>query len=258
MEAFFNHKTIHFQNKFYEQIQKYQYNVELNDGTFLIIIASHLDNAMRFKALVNNHSLFYSKNTHFLIVYSKDQKYNVNLLSLSLENTTLLEMDNNEYYDFGKWEYGLQTIDYSSYHQIIFTNDSFLISSPIPYFFNMSFKMNADFLAYSSSNEYMYHYQTFLFSIKTSAIPRFMEFISSFKTKSHRKQLLTSMEISLYYYFENKQCVVDLGHLDINHKKNIFFHNKALYKILFKANVLPFVKLKMLTNTHKTIPNFVF
>ena len=59
------------------------------------------------------------------------------------------------------------------------------------------------------------------------------------------------MEIKLYYSFQNNACLLDLGRLDINNNKNIFFHNKQLYKILFDTNILPFVKLKMLSPTQQ-------
>jgi hypothetical protein len=97
-----------------------------------------------------------------------------------------------------------------------------------------------------------------LFSIKPSAIPTFLHFVSDYKKKHNIKNLLTTMEIKLYYIFANNSCLLDLGRLDINNNKNIFFHNKQLYKILFGANILPFVKLKMLIPTQKQIHHGFF
>ena len=255
MEAFFNHKAIHFQNSFKQNIEKYQ-NIVV-DGKFLIIIACHLDSELKINAIKNNYMLLKNQNADFVIVYSKMQPFNsrLSLLTSDFENTKFLEIENDKYYDFGKWVYALQNTSYSEYNQIIFTNDSFVISNDISSFFNASFKQNVDLFAYTSSNEYIYHYQTFLFSIKPSAIPTFIHFVSKYKKKHNGDHLLTTMEIKLYYIFANNSCLLDLGHLDINNNKNVFFHNKQLYKILFDTNILPFVKLKMLIPTQKHIHN---
>ena len=251
MEAFFNHKAIHFQKSFKQNIEKYPSYI--HDGTFLIIIACHLDSELKIKAIKNNYLLLKRQNAEFVIVFSKNQPFNsrLSLLELDFENTTFLEIENDKYYDFGKWSYALQKTSYSKYSQIVFTNDSFFISNDISFFFNASFKQNVDLFAYTSSNEYIYHYQTFLFSIKPSAIPIFLHFVSEYKKKHNINNLLTTMEIKLYYSFQNNACLLDLGRLDINNNKNIFFHNKQLYKILFDTNILPFVKLKMLSPTQQ-------
>ena len=253
MEAFFNHKAIHFQNSFKQNIKKYPSYT--HDGKFLIIIACHLDSELKIKAIKNNYLLLKPQNAEFIIVYSKNQQFNsgLSLLEVDFENTTFLEIENDKYYDFGKWAHALQNTSYSKYSQIVFTNDSFFISNDISPFFNASFKQNVDLFAYTSSNEYIYHYQTFLFSIKPSAIPTFLHFVSEYKKKHNVNHLLTTMEIKLYYSFQNNSCLLDLGRLDINNNKNIFFHNKQLYKILFDTNILPFVKLKMLIPTQKHI-----
>ena len=139
MEAFFNHKAIHFQNSFKQNIEKYQSYI--HDGKFLIIIACHLDAELKLSAIKNNYLSLKKQNADFIIVYSKNQPFNSRLALLEgeFENTTFLEIENDKYYDFGKWDYALQNTLYSAYSQIIFTNDSFFISNDISSFFNASF-----------------------------------------------------------------------------------------------------------------------
>ena len=82
-----------------------------------------------------------------------------------------------------------------------------------------------------------------------------MTFIESFHGKPDNYKLLINMEIKLYYLFDQKVCLLNLGRSDINNKKNIFFHNPSLYNLLHRENVLPFVKLKMVDGKRKPIRN---
>jgi len=253
MEPFFNHKTIHFCNQIKES--KLKLIQSSFDDLYLVIIACHLNSHIKYYTLTQNLKKLEYVNTHFIIVYSKDQPFNDQLLVLNYKNCTLIEVDNDYFHDFSKWYNAIKQINVENYSHIIFTNDSFLIKEPISYFYKFVSLSKKDLVAFSSSNEYIYHYQTYLFSIQSSKIQEFVSMFERFQSSPNSKQLLIKMEINLYYIYDSKTCFVDLGNLSINNKKNIFFHNPKLYQILSKENVIPFVKLKMLDYNFKPILN---
>ena len=256
MEPFFNHKTIHFCNQINES--KISLNKIQSDDLFLVIIACHLDSHIKIYTLSQNIKNLEYFNTHFVIVYSKDQPYNDQLLIMNKKNCTLIEVENDYFHDFSKWYFVLKQTNISNYSHILFTNDSFLIKEPIYYFYKFISATKKELVAFSSSNEYIYHYQTYLFSIKSSKVNEFVSMFERFQSNDYSKQLLIKMEINLYYLYDNKTCFVDLGNLGINNKKNIFFHNPKLYQILAKEKILPFIKLKMLDYNFKPIVNNIF
>lgn len=257
MEPFFNHKMLHFSNNFNDKIKKFDKEILFTQSKTLVIIACHLDKEIKFLSLINNYNLLSNDNFDFIIVYSKNQIFNNKLLNHKFENTKLIEMDNDYLFDFGKWNYIISTQNLTPYEYITFTNDSFYLKSPIPFYFNYVLTFKPDFFSYSSSSEYIYHYQTYLFTIKTEKINIFTSYIETHKKNVSNPQLLTKMEILLGYEFQNKDCLVDLGNLDINNKKNIFFHNKVLYKYLYSNNILPIIKIKLLSRSKKTHNNMV-
>jgi hypothetical protein len=93
-----------------------------------------------------------------------------------------IEINNNKWIDSGKWFHVLteMNLQLDLYDFITFTNDSFEIYNPIYYFFNLASYHNADLFAYTSSSEIRYHYQTYLFIVKSSGIPMFIDFIKNF------------------------------------------------------------------------------
>ena len=66
MEAFFNHKAIHFQNSFKRNIEKYKDNLYV--GKFLIIIACHLDSELKINAIKNNYMLLKKQNASLILM----------------------------------------------------------------------------------------------------------------------------------------------------------------------------------------------
>jgi hypothetical protein len=254
MEPFFNHKMIHFSNNIREKINKYNKEITHSQSKLLVIIACHLDKEIKLTTLLNNFNLLKNENIDFIIIYSKNQIFNEKLYSYKFENTKIIEFDNNFLFDFGKWKHVLNSENISSYQFITFTNDSFYLKNNISYYFNYLLFNKPDFFAFSSSNEYIYHYQTYLFTIKKDKINIFRNFIETFKNNNCHN-LLTKIEISLGIIFVSKDCFVDLGHLDINNKKNIFFHNKVLYKYLYSNDILPIIKIKSLNRKTKIFNN---
>lgn len=254
MEPFYNHKMLHFANNFNDKIKEFDKEISFTKSKILIIIACHLDKEIKFLSLINNYNLLRNENFDFIIIYSKNQLFNDKLINYKFENTKLIAIDNDYLFDFGKWNYVINRQDVSTYPYITFTNDSFYLKSSIPFYFNYFLTFKPDFFSYTSSSEYIYHYQTYLFTIKTEKLNIFSSYIKNQKNVSD-PQFITKIEILLGYQFKNKDCLVDLGNLDINNKKNIFFHNKVLYQYLYSNNILPMIKIKVLSRCKKMFNN---
>ena len=49
-------------------------------------------------------------------------------------------------------------------------------------------------------------------------------------------------------YFSTKNCFLNIGNIPLHRGLNIFFTDDTLYEILKKTNLLPFIKIKRITN----------
>ena len=216
----------------------------------LTIIACHLNNYDRVRILKKNIRFLDFPNNDIIIVNSSNLECNKEFIS-ELQNKVkqYIEIPNDKWLDFGKWKYVLNNIDYSEYEFITFTNDSFSILNPILFYFNLVVAKNKDLYGYSSSSEVKYHFQSYLFSVKTSAIYKFKQYLA--QLHNHNNVNAVHLEINLIDVFQSRDCFLDIGKLYINDKKNVFFNNNFLYFTLFNCNLLPFIKIKRLTG----IPN---
>jgi hypothetical protein len=114
-----------------------------------------------------------------------------------------LETENDiRYLDFGKWNFALESIDYSNYDYLIFTNDSYLIQDTIHFYFNQIVNKNVELYAYTDSSEIKYHYQSYLFSIQSQSIHKFINMYNNKKPLIHKKQdLIDLCEVDLLNHF---------------------------------------------------------
>ena len=246
MEAFFNHKAIHFQNSFKQNIEKYQ-NIVV-DGKFLIIIACHLDAELKLSAIKNKYLSLKKQNADFIIVYSKNQPFNSRLALLEgeFENTTFLEIENDKYYDFGKWVHALQNVvNINEYDYIVLTNDSFIIHSSINHFFNLTAIHDVELYGYNDSTQTRYHYQSYLFSLRKDAVKIFIDNVMHKNvTITSQCDVINNFEVKMTDWFVSKKCFLTIGNFKLHKDKNIFFTNDKLYAPLKYYNLLPFTKLK--------------
>jgi hypothetical protein len=228
---------------------------------FLTIIACHLNTEFRLNILIKNIEYLSFLNNDIIIINSCHLPFNTEVKDkiniINEKNRTsykYIEINNNKWIDSGKWFHVLteMNLQLDLYDFITFTNDSFEIYSPIYYFFNLASYHNVDLFAYTSSSEITYHYQTYLFIIKSSGIPMFIDFIKNFMEKNSNSNGY-EIEISIINLFSNKKCFLDIGVFVNNYKKNIFFHNRFLYSVLFKSKVLPFIKIKQIHNYNKKL-----
>ena len=227
------------------------YNPDNNNINYLLIFACHCDSEIKLNTIRNNLNYFNFDSIKILLINSIGLKYNADVQHICemYKNVSYMEIDNDKTYDFGKWIYGLNNIDYNNYNFTIFTNDSFIIHSPINHFCNLLQKNNCELYGYNDSTQQKYHYQSYLFAIRKDAINKF---IYKFNVKKHtiknQEDVIKEYEIDMVNWFNKNNCFLTIGKMPINRGLNIFFTNDKLYEKLKKQNLLPFTKIKRITN----------
>jgi len=226
------------------------YNPNNNNIKYLVIMACHCDSEIKLSTIKKNLTYFDFDCVDVLLLMSVNLPYNLEIESYcsTYKNVKYKEVDNESTYDFGKWIKGLSIIDYKKYNFIIFTNDSYIIHAPINHFFNLTFKNNVDFYGYNDSTQGRYHYQSYLFSLRSDVIP---VFITNYNDKKDNIQnqadVINHYELTMTDWFNNKKCFLQIGNIETHKTLNIFFTNDSLYNILKKTTLLPFTKIKRIS-----------
>jgi cupin superfamily acireductone dioxygenase involved in methionine salvage len=222
------------------------YNPSFNNNKYLTIVACHNDSNFKYNNLINTINYLSFDCNDLVIVNSTNLENNSNLASLCSErNIRYIEIENATTYDFGKWVYTLKNIDTSIYDFVVFTNDSFVIHSPIHHFYNLTSKMNVDLYGYNDSTQNCYHYQSYLFSLKKNVINQFIEIFDSKKDQiQSQDDVIHQFELQLTNFFNTKDCFLKIGNEFYNKNINIFFANDFFKYYLFNNRLLPFTKIK--------------
>lgn len=224
------------------------YNPELNNKKVLLLIATHTNTKLKINNIKNTINLFNFKCMDIMVANSKSLKFNDTFNEFCKDKNIMYnEIENDTTYDFGKWIYLLSKIDYLSYDFIFFTNDSFIIEKPITHFINLTIKNNVEFYGYNDSTQRNYHYQSYLFSIRSDAIHKFINMFNSKKDIiKNQEDVITNYELQMTNYFSSHNCFLKIGYIPFHKGLNIFFTSDYLYEIL-KKNLLPFIKIKRIT-----------
>jgi hypothetical protein len=226
----------------------------------LTIIACHTNSIIKYNTLINNIPHLLYPNNDIIIINTSNEKYGDKIKNYmqsdeyKYKNNIIkyLEIPNNKYVDFGKFIYGLDYVKKNDmkYDFIVFVNDSIIIKNPIIYFYNLVIKNNKELYAYNDSSEKKYHYQSYLFAIRYDVIYKLINFFNQNKIHIHKNDdVVRIMELNLNEIYSNdNDCFLKLAKLPNNVGKNIYFHNKQLYTLLFTSGILPFIKLKTIKN----------
>lgn len=212
----------------------------------LVVIASHIKSSLQLDILKNNILYFEKPNMDIIIVYSKENtssSFDLTGLSKNIINT--IEIENNHYLDFGKWIHTLRNTEYSCYSNIVFTNDSYVLTGPIDSYLQKMYEKNYELYGFTDSTEIKYHYQSYLFYIQSSQIHKLTELFMN-----HVNDIHVAWDVVLYYelnlesMFSNKSCHLKIGDIEKNMRKNILFVNDSLYEELLCLGYLPIIKVK--------------
>ena len=140
----------------------------------LAIFANHTTNIIKYNLTLNNLSFIKSNVTNIVIVDSKNEMYAQKLCNdLEEDNkvNNFFFIDNDNYYDFGKWIYALKNINYDNYDYILLLNDSIIFNEHINnYFINLNNTNNINLYGYNDSTQIKYHYQSYFFSINKNIV----------------------------------------------------------------------------------------
>ena len=226
------------------------YSPDNNNIKYLVIMACHCDSEIKLSTIKKNLTYFDFECIDILLIMSENLPHNLEISNYcsTYKNVQYKEAPNESTYDFGKWIYGLKTIDNNKYNFVIFTNDSYIIHAPINHFLNLTFKYNVDFYGYNDSTQGRYHYQSYLFSLKKDVIPVFIT--NYFEKKANiqnQADVITHYELTMTDWFNNKKSYLKIGNIETHKTLNIFFTNDTLYRLLKKTTLLPFTKIKRIS-----------
>jgi hypothetical protein len=226
--------------------KKYFYKVHNESLKILTIFACHSNNQDKYNAIINNFGYLKFPNNDIIIINSSNESYSEKLKNdIQDKCKSYFEIPNDVFMDFGKWNYVCSNFDISNYDFIVFTNDSYFITSSIYHFYNMMIEKNTNLYGISSSNEIKYHYQSYLFGIKNCSIDRFKKFYESKKKYiTDHQSLIDNLELNMSDHFLYKDCFFKVEEVPTNIKKNICFHNDLLYSKLLKTRIFPIIKFK--------------
>jgi hypothetical protein len=237
-----------FIHKVKKEMDAHKYSIsKINSNKkILTIIACHCNTVLKYNTIINNIKHLHFQTNDIIVVNSKNEQYSAALReTLEKKVYGYIEIPNNNHLDIGKWCHVLSLIDTSKYSDVVFTNDSFIITSSISHFFNKMIKSNVELYGYNDSSQECYHYQSYLFGIKEPFVYKLQNLYSN------KKHLLTSyievvknIELNLVNTFSSSDCFLKFAYISSQKTKNIFFNNDTLYKKLLQTKVLPFIKIK--------------
>ena len=231
----------------------------MTNKKILGIFANHTSNILKYNISLNNIILLKEHLTNIIIIDSKNEIY-ANKLKNDLVNENkiinYLFLENDNYFDFGKWINALKITNYKEYSQydyIVFINDSIIITHEINnYFIQLNnLEHDVNLYGYNDSTQIKYHYQTYLFAVNYNIIEKFISF---FEDRKHLiidlDSLVHTIEINICELDENRDCFIKIGN-EYNMTKNIFWENEILYKYLLSRNIFAIIKLKKIFYDYK-------
>ena len=216
----------------------------------LLLVANHTCNNIKYNISLNNISIIKNFVNNIVIIDTNEERYS-KLLYNDLKNDNkiinYLFIDNDNYFDFGKWIFALNKIDINNYDYILFLNDSIVITSEIKkYFYYIDHLMceNIDLYAYNDSTQIKYHYQSYLFLLKRKNINRFINFFENKKPLINDLiSLIHNIELNTTEIYDNHDVFLKIGE-EYNKSKNLYWENEELYQYLISKNIFALIKLK--------------
>lgn len=227
---------------------KNKYDIEIEDCNFkkiLVILAAHTIDNLKFMTIINN--IKYFNKFEIIIINSSGTLFSKNLSNYcGVKKIKYFEIPNDCRGDVGKWMHVLNNFDYKEYENILFTNDSILISNHINFYFNIIINTEKELYGYNDSTETGdYHYQSYLFSIKSKCVNVFMNYYEKIKNELKSwSDLIHKIEKKIITLYANHDCFLKIAYLYYHKGININFSDDTLFVKLINLNLLPILKIK--------------
>lgn len=225
------------------------------NNKILAIFANHTCSVIKYNISLRNMSLLKEKVTNIVIIDTKDEEYSNKLYNDLHKDNKIINyflVENDNYFDFGKWMYVLKMVNYKDYDYVLFINDSIILLDQLDNFFiYFQNNLNTNLYAYNDSTQIRYHYQSYLFFIKSNSIKDFINFFESKKPNIlDLESLIQNVELNMCNIIDNHDCFLKLG-TEWNMEKNLYWENESLYQYLLSKNIFSIIKLKKIFDMQK-------
>ena len=213
-----------------------------NLGIFLNNTDSELKfkiNSINYKNLINNFDIIsiidldneYSNKLKNFINNKTEKKIITYILNNNIEYNTLNDFNSKKIIHI------CNDLKFSKYNNITFINDNYIYYDNLKNYFDYCNLHNLDFSSITDSCENQYHYQLYFFTIKSSLMDKFINYI---KTNN------SNMHYDVINIFENKMPYLKVAYLE-NNNSNLYF-NENLYKYFINNDILPIININMLNH----------
>lgn len=199
----------------------------------LCVIAAHADSSLKMEALLKTVGEF-KKFCDVVIVSSTE---------LPAITDVVIHMVPNDRINlcYAKYQYYLNTCDYSAYDRVILTNDSYYLIRGLARFKRIC-EVNAELVAFMASNEGGYHYMDFLRCYNKVGIAKIRDHYNSTKATCVLNAIYKN-EVGSSKLFLNS---IVLHHAYPSFAGNVFYDDAMLRQTLFNDK-LELIKLKTIT-----------
>ena len=222
------------------------------------LIANHTNSQIKYNISLNNISLIKDYITDICIIDTKNeiyaQKLNNDICKIYNNIIDYIYIENNKYFDFGKWIYILQNRDYEKYDFILFLNDSIILTYEISNYFiyiENVMKKETQLYAYNDSSQIRFHYQSYLFLLNKNSVSTFIQFFESRKDNIvDLSSLVENIELNMCSIVENHDCFLKIAD-EYNSAKNLYWENEQLYQYLLSKKIFAIIKLKRIFDIQK-------
>jgi hypothetical protein len=224
-----------------------------SDVKILTLMACNSDSLLKKNTIINNIKKINYKNNDIVIINSLNTPFSVDIQNESkdiLKDYFEIPNDINTL-DIGKFIAGLKKHNYLEYDFVVFINDSIIIEKSINHFYNLMIQKKCDLYGINSSSTIKYHYQSYLYGIKSSAIINLINLYEIKKPllKNGYDGVIQNIELELCYYFKNKDCFLDFATFpEIIKNGGQIFLDKSIYKYLLDNSVFSLIKVKTVKN----------
>jgi len=225
-------------------------NIESLIPKILVVIACHTNNNLRFNVISSIMKYLEEIDNIDIVIVNSANTHLSKFVQNAFKGKYLkyLEINNDNYYGFSKWIYGVGSVNILDYKFTTFINDSVLVHGSLRHFFDYTRFIDVDLYGYNDSTQIKYHYQSYLFSIKNTNLQPFIRMVNDNKKSVNTyMDAVVNYELKLVDYYPNRDCFMRIAYIPSQKGQNIFYSNDFLYTKIRDSGLLPFTKLKRIS-----------